>query len=60
MNSVIYTPDRLELTPESSYECPMCYEWEENFIKTGKDIWICRRCWYKQHKDYFIAKTIKP
>jgi len=26
MNSVIYTPDRLELTPESSYECPMCMD----------------------------------
>jgi len=60
MNSVIHTPDRLELTEDSTYECPKYHASEENFIKTGKDIWVCRCCWYKQHKDYFITKTLKP
>lgn len=58
MNSVIYTPDRLALTEESTYECPHCYAKEEEIIKTGKDIWICRCCWYKNHRDFFITKTI--
>jgi len=57
MNSILYFPDRLELTEDSIYECPRCYAGEADFIKTSKETWICRRCWYKNHKDFYIVKS---
>ncbi len=33
MNSVVHFPDRLELTEESTYECPHCYAKEDDIIR---------------------------